>query len=468
MPNCDSIETFPQLLGGTCWFNALITALFYSDGMSTYLKKVIPEVHKNTKDIERKRILEVLEQLLNAREITDPKEFQKFYDILEPKNVLKYLHLKDKMFYYDPNTETGNAPETYLIMLFQFLGIKEKILFITLREGGEYYLSTVNSMIFHGEYDQKKDKYYFLGETVSGNKHPLREYFMDPKKFNYYPLSALNYDAYDLVVISDSNIIGTHYYGNLPFEPLAFDNNSLDIFGRKFIPDSLMLVNFNRNECNRAHAISGVTCKGKRYMYNGWVQRIKNSTPKSCTLFPFDWMKVKSNFCFGRNGCALTKTRKMVKEDLCFNARRKKTYIYVKESLIPKQVKNKPPCKDGKVRNPATGRCVKKLPVAKQIGVKNKPPCKDGKVRNPATGRCVKKLPVKKNNNPPNENKKKVNNENKNKVNNRTPNKNKKKIINKAPNENKNRKVNKKAKVRFPITKRYINYMTRKFKKLFF
>lgn len=45
MPNCDSIETFPQLLGGTCWFNALITALFYSDGMSAYLKKVIPEIH---------------------------------------------------------------------------------------------------------------------------------------------------------------------------------------------------------------------------------------------------------------------------------------------------------------------------------------------------------------------------------------------------------------------------------------
>ena len=46
MPACDAARTIPQDGGGTCWFNALITALFYSDGMSRYLKKVIPEVRK--------------------------------------------------------------------------------------------------------------------------------------------------------------------------------------------------------------------------------------------------------------------------------------------------------------------------------------------------------------------------------------------------------------------------------------
>ena len=38
-------------------------------------------------------------------------------------------------------------------------------------------------------------------------------------------------------------------------------------------------------------------------------------------------------------------------------------------------------CKQGKVRNPKTGRCVKSVSPKK---------CKAGKVRNPKTGRCVK------------------------------------------------------------------------------
>ena len=50
--------------------------------------------------------------------------------------------------------------------------------------------------------------------------------------------------------------------------------------------------------------------------------------------------------------------------------------------------KAKPPCKDGKVRNSTTGRCRKPRP-----GNKAKPPCKDGKVRNSVSGRCRKPRP---------------------------------------------------------------------------
>jgi len=38
-------------------------------------------------------------------------------------------------------------------------------------------------------------------------------------------------------------------------------------------------------------------------------------------------------------------------------------------------------CKQGKVRNPKTGRCIKRVSPKK---------CKQGKVRNPKTGRCIK------------------------------------------------------------------------------
>ena len=55
-----------------------------------------------------------------------------------------------------------------------------------------------------------------------------------------------------------------------------------------------------------------------------------------------------------------------------------KRKIKTKSIKIPKGTKE---CPEGKIRNPATGRCIK---------VKIPKECKEGKVRNPATGRCVK------------------------------------------------------------------------------
>lgn len=58
-----------------------------------------------------------------------------------------------------------------------------------------------------------------------------------------------------------------------------------------------------------------------------------------------------------------------------------------KSTNVPKKKKaEKKPCGPGKVRNPATGRCVIKAGPKAQ----RKAPCPPGKVRNPATGRCKK------------------------------------------------------------------------------
>ena len=423
MPACDTARTIPQDGGGTCWFNALITALFYSDGMSAYLKKVIPDVRKKTKSVKKKEILDILEELLNAREITDAREFDKFYKALEPMNILRLLHKKDKMFYFDPNKRVGHKAETYLVMLFQFLEIKDKIIFIALHNG-KYYFSEVNNYSYKGVYDSKREGHVF--EKVGERKKPPSKYLREPSKYDYASWMALDYNDYDMVVISEVPPIGSRYYDTRGEFPLMIENHKLDIFGIPFVVDSLLLMNFNNKICKKGHEIAGVTCKGKRYLYNGWVkllkpQNISYRPTKSCKLFPFDWMKIKSNFTLDRQGCKIHKTRKVDKNDMTFNVNRKRTYIYMKESLIAPVAKNIPnqerckdgkvrnpatgrcvkkktapkvtPCKDGKVRNPATGRCVKKLPKAAPKVAPEKPPCKDGKVRNPATGRCVKKLP---------------------------------------------------------------------------
>jgi hypothetical protein len=65
----------------------------------------------------------------------------------------------------------------------------------------------------------------------------------------------------------------------------------------------------------------------------------------------------------------------------------KYTEYYVFTKIAKKLPKD---CPDGKVRNPATGRCILIKNAAKAVKAKKSPKdCPDGKVRNPATGRCI-------------------------------------------------------------------------------
>lgn len=51
--------------------------------------------------------------------------------------------------------------------------------------------------------------------------------------------------------------------------------------------DSILLRSFNNEGTNKGHAITGITCGGERYVYNGWM-RIDGSS-KFCNLISFDW-----------------------------------------------------------------------------------------------------------------------------------------------------------------------------------
>jgi hypothetical protein len=64
--------------------------------------------------------------------------------------------------------------------------------------------------------------------------------------------------------------------------------------------------------------------------------------------------------------------------------------------------KSRSPCKSGQIRNPATGRCVKRNgSIGRKIRSRSKSkspvrhrsrtPCKSDQIRNPDTGRCVKR-----------------------------------------------------------------------------
>ena len=247
MSTCKKVFTIPQISdGGTCWFNALLSALFYSDGTSAYFKRIIPSLRKKTKSKKRLEVFDLLEEILSARDIKDIGEFSKFYTTLEPRNLLKILHEKDKKhFYYNPEKARGHISENYLLTLFKFLGILDKVLFVSIFNG-KYFFSRANNYEYSVSWDAQKKQYKLVAD--------MKTWKSIWEVFNNFKISEI-----DLVVMS-TNPAFTLSPKQLPIE---FEGDKIDLFGVKFKADSMLLTNFNHKQCDTTHKIAGITCKNK-------------------------------------------------------------------------------------------------------------------------------------------------------------------------------------------------------------
>ena len=82
MKDCTKVITIPQYTG-TCWFNAILMALLYSEGMRTLLLKA----SKNTSPTKSKQTLRyILENLYTQNENID---HVKYFDKIRPETILK-------------------------------------------------------------------------------------------------------------------------------------------------------------------------------------------------------------------------------------------------------------------------------------------------------------------------------------------------------------------------------------------
>jgi hypothetical protein len=102
--------------------------------------------------------------------------------------------------------------------------------------------------------------------------------------------------------------------------------------------ESMLLNNHNSDSCNMGHALAGVTCRGQRYMYNGWVRGTKDPAARggirntACQLMPFDWAKF-TRFRLSRSECAINNvppTNTNMKSDLVFDTSLLGLLVYVR------------------------------------------------------------------------------------------------------------------------------------------
>lgn len=423
--DCTKSLTIKQITG-TCWFNAILMSIFYSDGMR---KLLIPRIKKWTKINSPKQIIK---DLVLKHHINISDKHIKFFEKFKPEILLKELYLDNpEIFNFDPDKGEGYFAGRYFPKLLKYLDITDIVLLDSIKSpDGKSY-----NTLFYSQHNIIKDQ-----------KNPMQKIFGKPSsKEETEKYLAKTPEVLIIMTKKESDIqfYPEHYYkSTLRFTPQIIYN------GVEYIADSLLLANFNQQQCKKGHEIAGVTCNKKRYMYNGWTSQtvdtgisgeLKQKIP--CSLMPHDWLDYKkSGFCIDRKKCDLFyhDNDKIKMSQLCFSyTQGPRIFTYIRKNLIedkiskvtskkiipiihiplviiPKKIitikpkpqitpiKNKE-CPEDKILNPLTNRCVKKnsligktlLKEGKSINanikIEKTISCPPDKILNPKTGRCVNK-----------------------------------------------------------------------------
>lgn len=385
-PDCNKVITIPQY-NMTCWFNAILMAVFFSQHMRELLR--IKSVNWKKNNAFPKEMYEIMMDLLlrRYRSVTQMREYSYMYfQVITPDFILKKMfQYNAKHFAFDPDKFDGYRNYTYLPNLLKILSV-DKLLVLDAYEENKmtnlYY-----SNIHHGNLNLTHD-----GKKISIKYNPKAVVLPKEKEF-------------DVVII--------YYHGSKLMNEKLFQANfklkdNITINKVKYICDSLLLTNYNINTCMIGHDIAGVTCNDERYMYNGWVRTtqdtaMKGSSSRSlpCELMKYDWFdQTQSDFCLNPSLCKLDKVNSSTQRaTLCFNVgRAPRTLIFINKKYVnaspspynpptPEYIESAKPKIKQPTDKPPLKKVIKKVNPKQQT--KEVKQCPQGKILNPKTQRCV-------------------------------------------------------------------------------
>jgi len=406
MPNkCDNVISLKQY-GSTCWFNSILMSILYSDES----RKLLLEKSKSWD----KKILvyETINYILKNKYLrtNNVNNDYSYFDKIRPETILKQLYNhNNKKFPFDPEKykNYGYRSAMYIRKVYKLLGVK--VLYLD-KIGNELYYSIYNNITlvsFNNDNVQYKKNFKELStiiktfndpDVIIVNSNNYGDTYIYPERYN------LNSDIFKKAFMNE--------YKNKNYKDFLTQINDLKINinfnGDEYVQDSILLTNWNDEHPGiGGHSITGITCQGDKYVYNGWTRStIDENIGKNnklgdkipCELMRFDWdLHNKNNdFCLNSKKCILDimdlKTRV---QKLCFSFNKGvREIIYVKKnknSIL--NIKNNNDCVLEKIINPQTNRCIKiktinklpKTPLSKPEKI-----CPEGTVLNPKTNRCNK------------------------------------------------------------------------------
>lgn len=337
---CDRVLTIPQVTD-TCWWNAILMMLFFSQGVRACIKAKADVwiAHHGKTSAGRRIVSDILKLLASYK--SNSRVSRRVYSDLTPENLLETLHAYyPKRFAFDPRRHSRNTPNVYMEHMLAFLGVSNL----------DINVDPVGRLTHAPRFDRTAngtranfDAAMRLasrgnGETIAVSAVPSgRNGSLQIHTFKRRDRASLRRSATSPRVIR-VNIDAVYGYINLPddygisgssFSPRLDADSMPERFsygGHTYVADSMYLANFGDGlgGCSVFHAICGVTCDGRRFIYNGAATF--RDTP--CELMPFDWIRSTRDFCLNPRECGISG---VLAGELCFNVTRgRRMYLYVR------------------------------------------------------------------------------------------------------------------------------------------
>ena len=346
---CSRVLTLDQVEMPTCWFNALMMALFFSQNTRIAIANSLQFI----KDPNKFPIVVDIGKLLEGYNKT--RASKDLYKRLQPKEFLETLRQKQPSQFPPRNRDAkpgeyvyykGDSLE-YMHRMLQFLEIPHLLLsrpsFKSSKTEWSYYNYDVYESKIFGAGAQKEVGIRKDTSTLKSvdTKHPVI-------------LTICTEDDHDKMMTEKVSSRWASYT-TYPVEGLLPDGHAsvIKYNGTKYYLDSLLLGNYNAEACTKGHAIAGVTCNGDRFLYNGYTYKSvdpgmrKNfqGGKEACPLEPTEWAHT-TNFCLS-NTCGIDKfVSKMDTKEMCFSTLRNARLTYVREDYVGNRIPSIPTALD--------------------------------------------------------------------------------------------------------------------------
>ena len=274
--SCSAVLTMSQV-GSICWFNAIFTALFYSQYMRFVVKKHARALLRNT---QSKLIVRAILEILKGYETHQVSS--QVVQYMQPHMFLRNLRATRSNLF---NSMLNGSEEAH------FNPYVQKILGVL--------------HVPHLHIGFMNNSFVYSGFNVD---LPL-----DPKlwsKINSLSVRGTYVDTNKPEVILINRDLGEPYLQQIwtaqrPHIGIIGGFNSkfhvpiITYNGTRYILDSCILgAELHTKSCSIGHAICGVTCNNRRYVYNGWTTKSADPAMKGsggivrdlpCALMPSDW-----------------------------------------------------------------------------------------------------------------------------------------------------------------------------------
>jgi len=324
---CNDLKVIPQFVG-SCWFNAFLMVMLYSQNARKAMIKASKKWDKKDK------FLNILKIILK-KNYNDPS-IATYYNKIQPQLILfKFLKkynpemekfMKEKL----KNDGSFGWNQNYIADFLHFINPKT-INLAYFDKTNDIFINFLDNFKF--SYDKSlKIKFKMPDITeedyIKQNKKKLSDI---PDFICLYHTKLNNIFNFSQNVAFKTDVFHKRHNLSYNYKDVKINKDDIKNFkdeffmnGIKYRLDSCILADFNAKFSR--HSIAGITCNNKKYVYNGWIKRTLDPAMRNqleginefpCSLMRHDWnIKKDKDFCLNSQTCKLDFVNK---NDLCFN-----------------------------------------------------------------------------------------------------------------------------------------------------